>query len=276
MQEDERSDSRWLAAFSRPHPPLCDPVEVGRVDETEGDELAQPRLVSRPGSLARPSRVEPVAALRAEKRSRPVRHLIQLVSELRREPERGKSRTGDSTSPPPQTSLSCPAALLRLTRRLPHRDDLCGEESGVSAGCFGGSKRGRRALGRRGVNGDSVVKLRLRGCGCGTGSSNRKRSGGVDRTGKERWQERERGRIKREVEMGEEVGSAHGYARQPPCAVAEASARDAPPILIATAKPWSISSLPRPMRCSPTTFSSGPAQIIFIAVGSFWSASIIE
>ena len=46
------------------------------------------------------------------------------------------------------------------------------------------------------------------------------------------------------------------------------------PILSATAKPWSISSTPSPIRWIPTTRSSSPAHTSFIAVsmGCFDSA----
>lgn len=37
--------------------------------------------------------------------------------------------------------------------------------------------------------------------------------------------------------------------------------------------PCIISSLPSPMMCRPTTFSSGPAQTILYLVGCLWSSS---
>ena len=45
------------------------------------------------------------------------------------------------------------------------------------------------------------------------------------------------------------------------------------PILMATAKPCSISSAPSPMMWQPTTFSSSPATISFMFVRSFFSPS---
>ena len=45
------------------------------------------------------------------------------------------------------------------------------------------------------------------------------------------------------------------------------------PIFTATAKPCSISPVPRPIKCSPTTFSSGPSHTILNSVGFFFASS---